>query len=166
MTHSDFAATADIHPIDVAENVASHHEWDFDRVAEDQIALEIEGMWRTYSLTIAWSAADETLRLLLTFECEPPEGREGALYELLNGINDRLWSGAVAWWGAERLLTYRYGLMLGGEQVAVPEQIDQMIQAAVGAAERYWPALQLVLHGGVAPRAALQAAIAEAYGRA
>ena len=29
----------------------------------------------TYSITLAWSPADETLRLICTFEMEPPEAR-------------------------------------------------------------------------------------------
>ena len=46
----------DIHPIDIVENIAEFHEWDFDRIADDQIAMAVEGQWRTYSITLAWSA--------------------------------------------------------------------------------------------------------------
>ena len=53
----------DIHPIDIVENIAEHKAWDFDRIAEDQIAMAVEGRWRTYSITLAWSAYDETLRM-------------------------------------------------------------------------------------------------------
>jgi len=44
-----FLDTEDLHPIDLVESLAEQHEWDFDRVAEDQIAMAIEGQWRTYS---------------------------------------------------------------------------------------------------------------------
>ena len=37
----------DIHPIDLVEHLAQHHEWDFDRIADDQIAMSVEGQWRT-----------------------------------------------------------------------------------------------------------------------
>ena len=63
-------------------------------------------------------------------------------------------------------MVYRYGLMLAGDQVAGPDQIDTMIGAAVMSAERYYPAMQLLVWGGQSPEAALQVAIAEAYGRA
>ena len=53
-----------------------------------------------------------------------------------------------------------------GGQVAGPEQIDTMITAAVLAAERYYPAFQLVVWSDRTPKDALQVAIAEAYGRA
>ena len=47
----------DLHPIDIVETLAEHHAWEFDRVTDDQIAMAVEGQWRTYSLTLAWSRA-------------------------------------------------------------------------------------------------------------
>ncbi len=156
----------DIHPIDIVEHIATHHEWDFDRIADDQIAMAVEGQWRTYSITLAWSGYDETLRQVCTFEMEPSEEKLPALYELLNLINDQCWAGAFTYWPEQKLMVYRYGLVLAGGQVASPDQIDTMIGAAVMSAERYYPALQLLIWGDRTPRDALQVAIAEAYGRA
>ncbi|WP_371037099.1 MULTISPECIES: YbjN domain-containing protein [unclassified Rhodosalinus] len=166
MSVSEQFLEEDIHPIDIVEHLAEHHDWDFDRIAEDQIAMAVEGQWRTYSITLAWSAYDETLRMICTFEMEPPAERLPALHETLNLVNDRCWAGAFTWWQAQKLMVYRYGLVLAGEQVASPEQIDTMITAAVLSAERYYPAFQLVLWGDKTPPQALQVAIAEAYGRA
>jgi len=93
----------DIHPIDLVEHLAEHHDWDFDRIHDDQ---------------------------------------------------------------EQKLMVYRYGLVLAGGQIAGPDQIDTMINAAVMSAERYYPALQLVVWGERPAEEALQVAIAEAYGRA
>ncbi|MFV0512901.1 MAG: YbjN domain-containing protein [Jhaorihella sp.] len=156
----------DIHPIDIVEHLAEHHDWDFDRIGDDQIAMAVEGQWRTYSITLAWSGHDETLRLICTFEMEPPEERLGGLYELINEMNDQCWAGTFTYWGRQKLMVYRYGLVLSGGQVASPEQIDTMIAAAVLGSERYYPAIQLMVWGGRSPKDAMQVAIAEAYGRA
>ncbi|MGB7241242.1 MAG: YbjN domain-containing protein [Sulfitobacter sp.] len=156
----------DIHPIDIVENLATHHQWDFDRISDEQIAMAVEGQWRTYSLTLAWSAYDETLRMICTFEMEPPEEKHPLLYELLNNVNDQCWAGAFSFWAQEKLMVYRYGLVLAGGNAASPDQIDTMIGAAVMSAERYYPAMQLLVWGNRTPNDALQVAIAEAYGRA
>ena len=156
----------DIHPIDIVEHIAEHHDWEFDRIGDDQIAMAVEGQWRTYSITLAWSGYDETLRLVCTFDMEPPESRLPVLHEMLNSINDQCWAGAFTWWDEQKLMVYRYGLVLAGGQVASPEQIDTMLNAAVMSAERYYPAFQLAIWGGKSPRDAMQVAIAEAYGRA
>lgn len=156
----------EIHPIDIVENLAAHHEWDFDRISDEQIAMAVEGQWRTYSLTLAWCASDETLRLIGTFEMEPPADKLPGLYELLNDINDQCWAGAFTYWREQGLMVYRYGLVLAGGNEASAEQIDTMIGAAVRSAERYYPAMQLLVWGDRSPQAALQVAIAEAYGHA
>ncbi len=156
----------DLHPIDIVEDLATHHAWDFDRISDEQIAMAVEGQWRTYSITLAWSAHDETLRMICTFEMEPPEEKLPGLYELLNSVNDQCWAGAFSYWAEQQLMVYRYGLVLAGGQEASAEQIDTLIAAAVMSAERYYPAMQLLVWGGRTPKDAMQVAIAEAYGHA
>ena len=156
----------EIHPIDIVENLAAFNEWDFDRISDEQIAMAVEGQWRTYSITLAWSAYDETLRLIFSFEMDPPAEKLPALYHLLNDVNDQCWAGAFTYWAEQKTMIYRYGLVLAGGQDATAEQIDTMIGAAVLSAERYYPAVQLVVWGDQTPKQALQVAIAEAYGHA
>ncbi len=156
----------DLHPIDIVENVAESHAWQFDRVADDQIAMAVEGQWRTYSITLAWSGYDETLRLICAFEMEPPMERLPQVFDTLNLVNDKCWTGAFTYWRDQRLMAFRYGLVLAGGQIVVPEQIDQLIVSAVTASERFYPAFQLVAWGGHAPEDAMGVAISETYGRA
>lgn len=155
-----------MHPIDIVEDLAAHHDWEFDRVTDDQIAMAVEGQWRTYSLTLAWSAQDETLRLICTFEMEPPEARLPVIYDVLNRCNDMVWTGAFSYWTEQKLMVWRYGLCLAGGQLVGPEQIDRLISAAVTSSERFYPAFQLAAWGDRSPADALKVAIAEAYGRA
>lgn len=162
----DFLSHDDIHPIDIVETLATHHDWQFDRVTDDQIAMAVEGQWRTYSLTLAWSAQDETLRLICTFEMEPPEGKLPGLLDVLNRCNDMVWTGAFTYWAEQKLMVWRYGLVLAGGQVVGSEQIDRLISSAVMASERFYPAFQLVGWGDKSPADAMKVAIAEAYGRA
>lgn len=156
----------DLHPIDIVENLAEYHDWDFDRIGDDQIAMAVEGQWRTYSITLAWSGYDETLRMVCTFEMEPPEDKLPVLYQILNDVNDQCWAGAFTYWGEQKLMVYRYGLVMTGAQGVCPDQVDTLITAAVRNAERFYPAFQLVVWGNRTPQDALQVAIAEAYGRA
>jgi hypothetical protein len=162
----DFLSSEELHPIDIVETLAEHHDWEFDRVTDDQIAMAVEGQWRTYSITLAWSGYDETLRLICTFEMDPPEDKLPNLYEVLNRTNDMVWSGAFTWWREQKLMVWRYGLVLAGGQIATTEQIDRLIGQAVSSSERFYPAFQLVSWGDDTPEKAMQVAIAEAYGRA
>jgi hypothetical protein len=154
------------HPIDIVETLAEQRSWDFDRIAPDQIAMAVEGVWRTYSVTLAWSARDESLRLVCAFEMAAPAKRLGALHTVMGLANDRCWTGAFVLWREQKLMAYRYCLNLTGGAQASSAQINDMVRAAILACERFYPAFQLVAWGGETPDKALGIAIADAYGRA
>ncbi|MCC6863707.1 MAG: YbjN domain-containing protein [Rhodobacteraceae bacterium] len=162
----DYYSSYDLHPIDIVETLAEHNDWKFDRVTDDQIAMLVEGQWRSYSLTLVWSRQDETLRLICTFEMEPPTERMSQLYEMLNCVNEMVWTGAFTYWDERKLMVWRYGLPLKGGQGVNSDQIDRLITNAVLAAERFYPAFQLVAWAAYPPADAMKVAIAEAYGRA
>ena len=162
----DLMLDDDLHPIDLVETLASDHQWEFDRVTDNQIAMAVEGMWRTYSLTLAWSPSDETLRLICTFDLDPPADRLPPVYETMNLANDQVWDGGFTFWSKQRLMVWRYGLVLAGDAVASAEQVDRMISNALLGCERFYPSFQLVAWGNSSPAAALDIALGEAYGRA
>lgn len=167
MSVTEFYLTNDpVHPIDIVETLAADHDWDFDRMGEDQIAMVVEGQWRSYALTLALSPEEDMLRLICTFEMDPPETALPALYETVSRANDMVWSGAFSFWSEQRLMVWRYGLLLGTDQTAEVEQIDRMIRSALMAAERFYPAFQLVSWADHSPQAALDLALAEAVGHA
>ncbi len=156
----------EIHPIDIVESMAEERSWEFERVADDQIAVAIEGAWRTYSVTLAYSGRDQSLRLICAFEMRPPSKRLTAFYRAMALANDRCWSGAFTLWRDQGLMAYRYSLNLAGGATANSDQINDMVRAAVHASERFYPAFQLVAWGGEFPEKALGIAMTEAYGRA
>ena len=153
-----------VHPIDIVEVLAEQRDWAFDRLDDDQIVMVVEGQWRSYSLSLALS--DTMLRLICTFEMDPPEGKMPPLYETVSRANDMVWSGAFSFWESQRLMVWRYGLILAEDQPAGIDQIERMIRAAIMAAERFYPAFQLVAWADHTPAAALDIALAEAVGRA
>lgn len=157
---------SDLHPIDAVERFAEGQAWDFDRLTDDRIALSVAGQWQTYALTLIWSAGDEVLRLVCTFNMDPPAGRLPAVYDLLNQVNDRVWCGAFTYWTGQKLMAWRHGLLLSGGQTVGAEQVERLMRDAVRSAERFYPAFQLVAWGDTAPDRAIHIAMAEAYGRA
>ncbi|MBC6436740.1 MAG: YbjN domain-containing protein [Rhodobacteraceae bacterium] len=161
-----YPETDDIHLIDIVKMISARHDWDFDHVADDRIVMAIEGQWRTYSVTLAWSASDEMLRMICTFDMNPPARSLPKLYEVLNLANDACWAGTFSYWQAQKLMVYRYGLVLAGEQMASARQITRIIEMAILVAERYYPAFQLACWGNSTAKEAVQVAIAEGYGHA
>lgn len=158
--------SAEIHPIDIVESLAEQSDWEFERAGEDQIAMAIEGLWRIYSLNLNWSGYDDMLRLICTFELTPPEERMDEMMTLINLANDRVWCGGFTLWPEHKTMAFRYGLTLAGGATATVEQIEAMVLTAVGYAEKFYPAFQLVGWSNQTPEQALSVAIDEAYGTA
>ena len=86
--------------------------------------------------------------------------------KVLNLANDQVWDGGFTFWAPQKLMVWRYGLVLSGDAMASPEQIDQMIGNAIMASERFYPCFQLACWGDASPEAAMDIAMSEAYGRA
>ena len=158
--------SGDIHPIDMVETLAEQSDWEFDRIGEDQIAMAVEGAWRVYSLNLDWSNRDDMLRLICSFELTPPEERLEDFLALINIVNDHIWCGGFVYWPEHKLMAFRYGLTLAGGATATPEQIEAIVLTAVGYAERFYPAFQLVGWSNQSPEQAIKVAIDEAYGTA
>lgn len=156
----------ELSPIDIVEDLAERRSWDVDRLGEDQIAMAVEGAWRTYSLSLAWYEPDETLRMVCTFELQCDDESLDDLHAAIEAANDRIWMGAFNIWRAQGLMAFRYGLSLRGGAAATPEQVDSMLKCAVENCERFLPAFQLVAQEGAGVEHAMAAALLEAAGRA
>lgn len=156
----------DIHPIDMVETLAEQSAWDFDRMGEDQIAMSVEGQWRTHSLSLAWSERDDMLRLISSFALEIEEERQDELLRLVGRINDRIWHGAFSFWPDQGAVAFRYGLTLAGGAWATPEQIESMVLSALALSERFYPAFQAVAYTDSTAEEGLDLVIEDAFGTA
>ena len=153
-------------PIDIVETLAEHYDWDFDRITEDQIAMAIEGNWRTYGVTLSWSLSDETLRIICSFEMNPPEEKLKKLMDALNLANNKIWSGSFVYAKKQKLMIFRYGMNLTGGARASATQIDSLVENAINACEQFYPAFQLTCWSDETPEESMSVAFEQCYGRA
>ena len=158
--------SGDLHPIDLAESLAEHRDWKFNREEEDRIFLLLEGLWRQYGIDLAWSRTDETLRIACSFDMNPPEARLARLRKVVGLANDCCWTGSFSHRPERKLMVFRYGLILCGGVVPTSGQIGEMVARSVDACEIFYPAFQAVCWGSVSPRDAIAFAIAETRGSA
>ena len=162
----DHSETDSIDPIDMIEDFAESRDWDFSRISDEQISMSIQGSWHVYTVTLAWSTAENMLRLVCTCEFAPEVGQLPAIYDLLNKVNDTCCGGCFSLWHEQTLLVWRYGLILSENIIVAPEQIDKMLTNASAHMERFYPAFQLTAFDEKSPDEAIQIAMNEAYGRA
>ena len=153
-------------PVDIVEQIATIHDWTFERSTPDELTLTVSGTWCEYHISLTWREDLEALHLACAFDFKVSKLRLGDIYKLMALINEQLWLGHFDIWSRGGVLLYRHGLMLGEDGLLGISMAQTAVEAAVSECDRFYPAFQFVLWGDKSPREALDAAMFETSGEA
>ncbi len=152
-------------PIDMIEQIVHRNDWNYERQADDELTMVVQGTWSDYHLSLNWRDDLETLHVACAFEFKVPQARLNEVYRLVANINEQLWIGHFDVWTEDGLIMFRHGLLLNGA-VATTGQCDALIKASLEACERYYQAFQFVVWAGKPSRDALASTMFETEGHA
>lgn len=153
-------------PIELVEQIASAHDWSFERSTDDEMVIDIAGSWSEYRMFFSWLDELSALHFACGFELTVPEHRRAAINELLARINERLPVGHFDLWADRGLPVFRHTMLLRGAGAVSVEQVEDLIEIASTECERYYAAFQYVVWGGKTPAEAVDAALVETVGEA
>ncbi|MBL8676352.1 MAG: YbjN domain-containing protein [Alphaproteobacteria bacterium] len=153
-------------PISLLEEFLFQLDWNYERIAESEIAAEIEGRWCSYRLFALWKEDLECLMFSSLIDLKIPQVKREAIEVLLSMLNPKLLLGHFEVSPDDEVPAFRYTLTLRGNPGATFEQMEEIINAAITECDRLYPALQFVLWGGKLPEEAMAAAMLDTYGEA
>jgi hypothetical protein len=153
-------------PLDRIERLAEAHHWSFDRSTPSEVVMRLEGGWSDLSLSMCWREDLETLQVAAAFDLKVPPLRREEVGRLLALINEQQLHGHFDLWPSDGSIIYRNSLLLAGGAEANDAQCEAMIQLALAACERYFPALQFVIWAGRSAVEALDSSLLETMGEA
>lgn len=153
-------------PLDLLEELVGANDWTFDRASDSELMVEIEGKWCGYYLLFLWREDLGSVCLSCHFDQKVPARSWPLVYELLGRVNESLWLGHFDLTSDEGLVIFRHTVLLRGPRGASVEQLEDLVDTAVGECERFYPALQMVVWGGQPVGDALTAALMETFGEA
>lgn len=153
-------------PVDIVEQLAADHDWNFQRRSEDELAAEIPGQWCSYRLWFCWHPEIGVFHLTCALDLEVPERRLPAVYRLLALANERLWLGHFEMWSEEGVPTFRHGVLFRDGMSATGELVEELVEIAVNECDRFYPAFDFVITRGKRPEEALAASLLETEGEA
>lgn len=156
----------DCHPVDVVEQLATLHDWVFDRCAEDEINISVDGGSTNYHVSINWQDDLESLHLACAFDIRVAENRQEEICRLIVLINAQLWLGHFDLWAQEGALMFRHGLLFAGGSEPTSEQCEALLATAIETCERYYQSFQFVLWAGKSAQQALETSLFETIGQA
>jgi len=152
-------------PVDMVEQIATVHDWTFERSAPDELTLSVAGSHCDYHISLNWRADLEALHLACAFDFRTAKTRLPELYRLMAKINEQLWLGHFDLWPEDGMMLYRNGLLLAGAGTHAG-QCEGLLKAALEACERYYQSFQFVLWAGQTAEEALAATMLETHGNA
>jgi len=153
-------------PLDVVEHVLTAENLTFDRTEDGDLAFALAGDWKDYELWFAWRPEADCLQLCLSLDLRAPKSSRVPAYELLSLINQRVWLGHFELWAEDGEVVFRHSMSLPGGERPTLAQAASMIDAAVEAADRFYPAFDFLLNGGKSPEDAMAACMFETVGHA
>ena len=153
-------------PLDVVEHVLAAENLSFDRTEDGDLAFALAGDWKDYELWFAWRPEVDCLQLCLSLDMCAPKALKAASYELLALINQRIWLGHFEVWADDGEIIFRHALSLPHGERPTLAQAAAMIDAAVEAADRFYPAFDFLLKGAKSPDEAMAACMFETVGQA
>ena len=159
-------ADLNMDPLDVVENVLSAENLPFDRTEDGDLAFALTGDWKDYELWFAWRPEGDCLQLCCSLDLRAPKAHKVAAYELLSMVNQRVWMGHFEVWPEDGEVVFRHSMALPHGEQPTLAQAASMIDAAVEASDRFYPAFDFLIRGAKSPSDAMAACMFETVGQA
>jgi hypothetical protein len=153
-------------PLDVVEHVLAAENLTCDRTEDGDLAFSLTGDWKEYELWFAWRPEADCLQLCLSIDRKAGGEWRAPAYELINLVNQRVWLGHFEVWADDGEVVFRHALCLPDGERPTTGQTASMIDAAMEAADRFYPAFDFLFSGSKTPKEAMAACMFETVGHA
>ena len=152
-------------PLDVVEHVLTAENLQFYRTEDGDLAFTLAGDWKDYELWFAWRPEADCLQLCLSLDLQVVTEQRPAAHELVAIVNQRLWLGHFEVWDDGEIIFRHAMALMTGERPTLA-QAAAMIDIAVEAADRFYPAFDFLVRGSKTPADAIAACMFETVGEA
>ena len=152
-------------PLDVVEHVLQAENLQFDRTEDGDLAFTLSGDWKDYELWFAWRPEADCLQLCLSIDLQVTPEQRAAAFELSSTINQRVWLGHFEVWDDGEVVFRHAMALMTGERPTLA-QAAAMIDVAMEAADRFYPAFDFMARGGKSPAEAIAACMFDTVGEA
>ena len=152
-------------PLDVVEHVLTAENLQFDRTEDGDLAFALTGDWKDYELWFAWRPEADCLQLCLSVNLQATPEQKAAAYELISTLNQRVWLGHFEVWDDGEIIFRHSMALMTGERPSLA-QAAAMIDVAMEAADRFYPAFDFLVRGSKSAADAVAACMFETVGEA
>jgi hypothetical protein len=161
----DLATETDM--LEIVEHVVSSDDRFLVQRSDDgDVQFAFHGPWAEAVGCFSWRDELPALLFTVSFDLAAPEARRTEVARLIAQINEHLWLGHFDLWADDGAIVFRHALPMIGRCEVAPGEIQALMAAALDAADRFYPAFDLVIAKGMTAEIASEAALFETVGEA
>ena len=124
-------------PLDNVEDVLHAHNWHFNRMADDELVVEIHGKGGAYNLFFIWQEEMQALQFCAQVDLTIMENNIATAKHAILDINENLWMGHFDLPQSTNKPSFRYTcLMRGSNKTHANEIIEDMVDIALAQCEK------------------------------
>lgn len=159
-------ASEQYNPIDTIESIFSARSYEFDRRANNEVAIEVQGKWNNMLLFFAWEANMRCLHMSCLMDIQSSIEDRSKIFELLAMANEDLWVGHFSYWTEQKMPVFKHSMIVNHNEDEFEEKIAHLADIAIKECERMFPIFNIVLTKGMDPKQAMFPMMMETVGRA
>ncbi len=151
---------------DLLERLADENGWHLEHRLNGDMVMETTGDHGTYAIQFSWSAEYQSLHITCSMDLCLPISNGAQIHDLLASINSKLWIGHFAVMAGGNQPAFRQTVLMIGPDEAKAQEIQEIIETAVGECNRFYPAFQFAGINGMPGHDAMTCALMECVGEA
>lgn len=159
----DLTAPSGMH---VLENLAAKKGWALERLDNGDLHMDSVGDHGEYGLQFTWSEEYRSLHITCAMDMFIPHEQGANINDLLAAINAKLWVGHFAIMAGGNKPAFRHTVLMWGDEHAKANEIEEIIETALGECERFYPAFQYAGFNGMNAYEAMTCALWNCQGEA
>ncbi len=158
-------AAPHVNPLDLIEDIVQARGWTHCRDDSGTIVIERQGDWCDTTICAAWHDRSAVMQVAAACQLPMPVEAQGAVLNMLAYANEILSVGHFCVDRDAGILCFRHAVLLRGAS-ASRELLEDVLHAATGGLDQFYPAFQHALWGGKPPAKAVAAAMINPMGEA
>lgn len=150
----------------ILQQLAERHGWHLEHRINGDMIMDVVGDHAGYSIQFSFSEEYQSLHITCSMDMCLPISNGAQIHDLLAAINAKLWIGHFAVMAGGNQPAFRQTVLMIGPDDAKAQEIEDIIETAIGECDRFYPAFQYAGINGMPGLDAMTAALMECVGEA
>ncbi len=135
-------------PLDSVEEILCANEWTFDRMAEDELTVQVSGKMGEYTLFFRWQEEYSAMQFTCQYDLDVKTNAMDEAAKTMTAINSTLWLGHFDFREGTEIPCFRHtALFRGMTHTSGAEHIEDLVDIALAECERYYPVFDMFARG-------------------